>query len=152
MAYATSQPATREAATFHAEGALDAGGKLLLRLLVGLLLLLHGVAKLQSGPAQIIETVTGAGLPAAAGYLVYVGEVLAPVLLIIGLWTRLAALMVAVNMLFALVLVHAEQLAAFKPQGGYALELQAFFLFGALSILLLGAGRYSLAGPLGRWN
>jgi putative oxidoreductase len=36
------------------------------------------------------------------------------------------------------------QLFAFNATGGYALELEAFYLFGALSVVLLGAGRYSV--------
>ncbi|MEO8856826.1 MAG: DoxX family protein [Burkholderiaceae bacterium] len=152
MAYATSQPATRERVLSRTEGVADASGKLLLRLLVGILVLLHGIAKLKSGPAQIIDTALAAGLPGAVGYLVYAGEVLAPLLLIVGLWTRLAALVVAIDMVFAMVLVHGAQLLALNRQGGYALELEACFLFGALAILLLGAGRFSLGGLNGRWN
>jgi putative oxidoreductase len=48
--------------------------------------------------------------------------------------------------------------AAGKPwtkvtaNGGWRLELQALFLFGALAISLMGAGRFSLGGQGGRWN
>ena len=55
-------------------------GKLALRLTLGILTLLHGVGKIISGPAPIVALVTAASLPAALAYLVYVGEVLAPVL------------------------------------------------------------------------
>ena len=39
-----------------------------------------------------------------------------------------------------------------KPNGGWALELQAFYLAVALAIAGLGAGRYSVGGAMGRWN
>ena len=95
---------------------------------------------------------TKAGLPAAFAYLVYVGEVLAPLLLIAGLWTRVAATVVAVNMLAAVLLVHTSQLFTLSKTGGWVLELQAMYLFGAIAVALLGAGRYSVGGVAGRWN
>jgi putative oxidoreductase len=83
---------------------------------------------------------------------VYVGEILAPILLIVGVWTRAAAVVVAINMLFAVLLAHRGELFSLGDQGGYALELQAMFLFTAIAIALLGAGRYSIGGVAGRWN
>jgi putative oxidoreductase len=127
-------------------------GKLLLRLVLGILILLHGIAKITAGPAFIISAVTSAGLPAAFGYLVYVGEVLAPVLVIVGIWTRPAALIIAGNMAFAIFLVHMKQLTSLNQQGGWELELQGMFLVTALALVFLGAGRFSVGGRGGRWN
>jgi putative oxidoreductase len=127
-------------------------GKLLLRLVLGALILLHGISKVLAGPDFVISTATSAGLPAAIGYLVYLGEVVAPILLIAGIWTRLAALIVACNMLFAVYLVHMKQLLTLNDQGGWALELQGMFLFTALAIVCLGAGRFSIGGRGGRLN
>lgn len=127
-------------------------GKLVLRLAVGAMVLLHGIAKLSHGVDGIIGMVTQAGLPGVFGYLVYIGEVLAPMLLILGLFTRPAALIVAINMLFAFYLVHLHQIFSLGGSGGWALELQGMFLFGALAVALLGAGRYSLGGAHGKCN
>jgi putative oxidoreductase len=127
-------------------------GKLVLRLALGLLILLHGIAKLMSGPAGILGAVAKAGLPEPFGYLVYVGEVLAPLLVIVGFWTRPAALVIAINMAFAVFLVHLGQLFELSKQGGWALELQGMYFFTAIAIALLGAGRYSVGGATGRWN
>jgi putative oxidoreductase len=74
------------------------------------------------------------------------------VLLIIGLWTRAAALVIAINMVVAILLVHTGQLLQLSKNGGYALELQTIYLVVALAIALLGAGRFSLGGRDGRWN
>lgn len=127
-------------------------GKLLLRLVLGILILLHGIAKIMAGPAFIVSSVTAVGLPAPLAYLVYVGEVLAPVLLIVGIWSRPAALIIAGNMIFAIFLVHMKQLASLNDQGGWALELQGMFLVTALALVFLGAGRFSVGGRGGRWN
>jgi len=136
--------------------ASDAGSsdlaKLILRVTLGVLILLHGIAKIKGGPGFILDVVGKAGLPSFIAYLVYIGEVLAPVLLIIGLFTRVAALIVAVNMLFALALVHASQLFSLNQQGGWQLELQGMYLFTAVAIALMGAGRLSVGGVAGRWN
>lgn len=127
-------------------------GKLFLRTVLGILILLHGVAKIISGPAFVMSTATDAGLPAAVGYLVYLGEVVAPILLIVGIWSRLAALVIAGNMAFAIYLVHMKQLLTLTETGGWALELQGMFLVSAIALVLLGAGRFSIGGRAGRWN
>jgi putative oxidoreductase len=127
-------------------------GKLILRVSLGVMILLHGIAKIMGGVDGIVGMVGKAGLPGAFGYLVYVGEVLAPLLLIVGLWTRLAALVVAINMVVAIVLVHMGDVFTLTKQGGWALELQGMFLFTAIAVALLGAGRFSVGGARGRFN
>jgi len=119
---------------------------------VGLLVLVHGLSKLQGGIGPVLGAVANAGLPSAVAYLVYVGEVLAPLLMIVGFWTRPAALVVAGNMLVAILLVHRGQVFQLNNTGGWAIELQAMYLFGALAVVLLGAGRFSVGGTAGRWN
>ena len=133
-------------------GRAEDAGKLLLRLALGFMLLLHGIAKLTGGIAGISRMLEGAGMPPALGYAVYLGEVAAPVLLVVGVWTRAAALVVAVNMGVAVLLAHVPQLFTLARTGGWALELQGFYFFTALALVLTGAGRYSLAGTHGRWN
>lgn len=121
-------------------------GKLVLRVALGVLILLHGVAKLRGGIDFITHTVTAAGLPAALAYAVYVGEVLAPLLVIFGWHARIGAAVIAVNMLFAFGLVHRGELFELAKSGGWALELQGMFLAAAVAVALLGPGRYSLNG------
>ncbi len=130
----------------------DDAGKLVLRLAVGVLILFHGVAKIFGGVGFVAGALGKAGMPPALAYGVYVGEVLAPLLLIFGLWTRPAALVVVINMVVAVLLAHMGQLTSIANTGGYALELQAMYLFGAVALVLLGAGRYSVGGAYGRWN
>lgn len=121
---------------------MNDGGKLVLRLALGVLFLLHGIAKLQKGIGPIIGMVEGVGLPAFVAWGVYVGEVLAPLLVIAGWYARVGALVIVINMLFAIALAHADKLFTLGPTGGWALELQGMFLFAALAVALLGPGRY----------
>ncbi|HEX6267797.1 MAG TPA: DoxX family protein [Burkholderiales bacterium] len=119
-------------------------GKLLLRLAVGILVLLHGIAKVASGPAFVVGLVEKIGMPGAFGYAVYLGEVIAPLAMILGLWTRVAALIVALNMVVAVLLVHMGEIFTLTKTGGWALELQGMFLFTALAVAMIGPGRYAL--------
>lgn len=119
-------------------------GKLILRVALGVLVLLHGIAKLRGGSAGIVGMVEAQGLPGFLGYAVLLGEVLGPLLLIAGFHARIGAVLIALNMLVAIALVHMGELGQLNAQGGWALELQGMFLFGAIAVALLGPGRYSV--------
>ncbi|WP_220486507.1 DoxX family protein [Luteimonas sp. MC1782] len=126
------------------QAAMHDAARLLLRIALGVLVLLHGVAKLRGGMSGIERLVEANGLPGVLAYGVLVGEVLAPLMLLLGFHARLGAALVAVNMLFAVVLAHMGQLGQLDGEGGWALELQGMFLATAVAIMLLGPGRYSL--------
>jgi len=121
-------------------------GQLILRLTVGGLMLLHGVHKILH--PETLNFISGnletAGLPSFLAYGVYIGEVLAPLLIIFGVWARLGGLIIVVNMIFAVALVHGDHLMLLTEHGGWRLELQAFFLFGGLAIFSMGSGRFAL--------
>lgn len=127
-------------------------GKLVLRVALAILLLFHGYGKLTGGIGFVAGMLAKAGLPAALGYLVYVGEVIAPLMILVGIFTRPAALVVAINMIVAVLLVHTSQFFTLDKTGGWALELQGMYFFAAVAVALLGAGRYSLGGSPGRYN
>lgn len=130
----------------------DDTGKLVLRLSVGILVLLHGLMKLSSGVGGIAGMLSSHGLPGFFAYGAYVGEVIGPLLVIVGVYCRLGALLMVINMLFAFLLAHMGQLGSLNGQGGWALELQGMFLFSSLAVAFMGAGRFSLGGSGGRWN
>jgi putative oxidoreductase len=121
--------------------------KLILRLTIGILVLFHGIAKIQNpGSIDFIQGLLEAKhLPGFIAYGIYVGEVVAPLMLIVGFRTRFAAGVIAFTLLMAIFLAHLDQLFALaKMGGGYALELQALYFFGALAIIGLGSGKYAL--------
>ncbi|HEY2190528.1 MAG TPA: DoxX family protein [Caldimonas sp.] len=133
------------------DGGVDAA-LLILRLVLGLMILVHGIGKLPHPPEEITGLLAQANLPTALAWGVYVGEIAAPILLIIGVWTRLAAALIAVNMIVAVLLAHTGQLLSLDRGGGYALELQAMYLFTAVALALTGAGRFSVGGRYGPMN
>jgi putative oxidoreductase len=122
----------------------DDAGKLILRLTLGILMLLHGIAKIFGGIDGLEKTVAGAGLPSVLAYGVYVGEVLAPLLVIFGFYARFGAAIIVVNMLFAIFLAHRTDLFLLTRSGGWALELQGFFLFTALALVFMRPGRFGI--------
>lgn len=124
----------------------DAFGKLIIRLSVGILILFHGAAKVLHPDTLgfISSMLEGAGLPDALAYGVYVGEIIAPLMIVLGVYCRLGALVVVVNMLFAIWLAHADDIFSLTDHGGWALELQGFYLFTALALVFLGSGRYAI--------
>ena len=122
----------------------ESTGKLILRLTLGGLILFHGIAKLIGGVSGLAGMVTAAGLPAFVTYGVYVGEVIAPILILLGWYSRIGAVLVAINMLFAIGLVHRGEIFALGNSGGWALELQGMYLMTAIALALLGPGRFSI--------
>lgn len=120
--------------------------RLFIRLYVALLMSFHGANKVLHGIAPIVDLVTRAGLPPWVAYGVYLGEIVGPILLLTGLWARLGALLVIVNILACVGLSHMGALFSLTPLGGWALELDAAYVFPCLIILLAGGGRHSLAG------
>lgn len=124
----------------------DAVGKLILRLTLGGLMLFHGVAKLLNpGSVEFIGgRLTDAGLPSLLAYGVYVGEIVAPLMIIVGILTRVGGLLLVVNMLFAILLVHTGDILSLTEHGGWGLELQGFYLFGGLALMFLGSGKLAV--------
>ena len=131
----------------------DDWGKLVLRVGVACLLLLHGIFKVKNGVAWIGGPLSAVGLPASLAYAVYVGEVVAPIFVIIGKFTRVAALIMAFDLLMAILLVQRERFFTISPQGGgLGTELEMFFILASIAIALLGSGRYALSKGQGRWD
>ncbi|MFA7506539.1 MAG: DoxX family protein [Burkholderiaceae bacterium] len=111
-------------------------GITLLRWTLGILLLLHGIAKVIGGVGHIEGMLAKVGLPTFMAYGAYIGEVVAPILLLINRFVVPAALIIVIFMLFALGLVHTGHFFQMTSSGGWALELQAFFLVSALVVAL----------------
>jgi putative oxidoreductase len=129
---------------------LESAGKLVLRLAIGGLLLFHGVDKLIGGIDGIVGRIDRLGLPSLLAYGVYVGEVVAPILILVGFATRPAGVVLAFNMVVAILLAHAGDVVRLGKSGQWAVELQMMYLLGGVAIALLGAGRYSVSRGKGR--
>lgn len=123
-------------------------GALLLRLCVGGLMMFHGVDKLLNGIDGMGPLLSKKGLPSFLQYGVYAGELLAPLLLILGVLPRTAALLITSTMLIAVYALHMGDLLSVGKHGEYALEVQVFYIVGAVVIAIIGPGRVAI--PVGR--
>lgn len=125
-------------------------GLLILRLGIGILMLLHGIAKL-NGVGFIQGMLSQNGLPGFLAYGVYVTEIVAPLLIIIGYRARLASLALIFGAVFAMFLVHAEDIFQLNKVGGWGVELLGLFVTGALAIAIMGAGKFALSSK-NKWD
>ena len=127
-------------------------GKLILRLSIAGLMLFHGFAKLFNGIDGIKFLVTQAGLPEFIAYGVYFGEIVFPILIIFGLFTRISSLFFALTMVFAIFLAHSADIFTLEKTGGPVIELPLIYLLVSVSIMFIGAGKYSLDAKCTKCN
>ena len=119
-------------------------GKLILRFSIAALMLFHGFSKLFNRIDGIKFLVTNAGLPEFVAYGVYLGEIVFPILIIFGLFTRISSLFFALTMVFAIFLAHSSELFVLGKTGGLVIELPLLYLLASISLMFIGAGKYSL--------
>ncbi|MFH1145781.1 MAG: DoxX family protein [bacterium] len=120
-----------------------------LRLALGFLFLSHGYVKLFGDFGAVVNFFTSVGVPAPSFFVLVVGlvELVGGILLVLGGLVRLSSLLLVIDMLLALFLVGFSK----SYLGGWEFEL--LLLGGCLTLLLSGAGRWSLdkddQGPVG---
>ncbi len=122
----------------------DDAAKLILRLTVGILMLSHGIGKIMHGIDGVQAMTVAVGLPQWFAYGVYIGEVIAPILLIVGYYGRMAALVITFTMANAIYMANGGDLFALNTFGAPVIELPLFYMMAALAIFLLGSGKYSI--------
>ena len=120
-------------------------GKLLLRLVLGVVVLFHGVYKVFHPAALdwIGGMLTKLGLPMELSFAVYLGEVLGPLLVIVGMFSRIGGLLIVINMIFAMVLVDRMALLQINKFGGWQIETEVLLLVCGLAVLLGGSGKFA---------
>ena len=126
--------------------------KLLLRITCGGLLLFHGAFKIFFDFQHIKTMVTAVGLPEFVAYGNYIGEVIAPLFVIIGFKTRIAALVIAFNMLASILIAHTDIVFHLNDFGAWMIELNVFYMMMALVIFFAGAGKFGLSKGIGKWD
>ncbi len=138
-------------------GAGDAG-LLVLRLALGIMFIVHGRSKLfkmppVGGPANFAKGLAMLGVPAPLvfAWVVALIEVPGAIALILGLFTRWIALLMAINMVVAIWKAKLARGVKFSAMDTTGWELDFMILAAALGLMLLGAGAISLDAAL-RWR
>ncbi|MEC4117754.1 DoxX family protein [Myroides phaeus] len=120
-------------------------GKFILRLGVGGLMIFHGIFKLIHGHDFIINQLSANGLPKWLWLGVPVGEIVAPLFLIVGFATRVSGAIIAFTMFMTFFLVKGMAGFSIDPNtGGLNAELNILYLMSALAITFIGPGSYRL--------
>jgi putative oxidoreductase len=122
----------------------------LMRFATGAILVPHGVQKILNTPiAKFAPNIAAKGLPfpEAFAYLTYFAESVAPVCLAIGLFTRIAAAVVGIEML-VIVFLFQWQFGYFWTNRGY--EFALLWAVLCIAIFFKGGGRYSVDRMIGR--
>ncbi|WP_185116728.1 MULTISPECIES: DoxX family protein [Apibacter] len=119
-------------------------GKLLLRVSIGGLMVFHGISKLYHGHDFIKGMLTSKNLPEYLWLGVPLGEVFAPICILLGVFTRISSLLVAFTMLMTFYLVHGMEGFSLSQTGGLKVELNLFYLLTSLALFFLGSGKYSV--------
>jgi len=120
-------------------------GILLIRITISLLMLFHGVNKLDAEVGGIVGLLVLKGMPGSLAYGAIMGEIIAPMMILIGFRTRLAAVIYAVNCLAAILLAHCSDLVSVNEYGGWAAELLGLYLFSAIALYFTGSGKYAVS-------
>jgi putative oxidoreductase len=99
-----------------------------------------------------LNMVNAAGLPEFISYGNLVGEFVAPVFVVIGYKSRIAAIVMAFNMLLSILIAHRDIAFQRNDFGGWMIELNVAYLMMALAVFFGGAGKYSLSRGAGKWD
>lgn len=117
---------------------LRAWGLTLLRLVVGVIFLMHGGQKFSMGFQNVAGFLGSLGIPmpTIAAIVLTVVEFIGGIALILGLFTRYAAALLCVDMLVALITYHAKN-GFFVPKG---VEFPLLLLVANINLVLAGVG------------
>ncbi len=105
---------------------------------LGVLLLFHGMDKVMHGVDYIEKMLVALKVPYShyVQYGVYIGEVVAPILLIFGKYIRISGAIIAFNMLVAIYLVNKDTIFTLGEHGAWSIELPMLYLVGGLTLAL----------------
>tara|TARA_R110002020_G_scaffold265658_4_gene480458 strand:- start:7444 stop:7845 length:402 start_codon:yes stop_codon:yes gene_type:complete len=120
-------------------------GLLLLRVSIAFTMLIYGISKLNFGIEYITGLLEQYGLPTFLGYGVFVGEIIAPILIIIGFRTKLAGLVFAINCFVAILMDRLPDVLSLNEHGGWSIGLIFIYMMFGLVMFNTGSGKYALS-------
>ncbi|WP_417197459.1 DoxX family protein [Bizionia sp.] len=120
-------------------------GLLILRVSIAFTMLIYGSTKLIYGNEFIENLLEQFGLPVLIANGVFVGEIVAPILILIGYRTKLAGLVFFINCLVAILMVQLPNLFKLNETGGWAIGLIFIYMMFGVAMFFTGAGKYALS-------
>lgn len=116
---------------------------LIARIGLGINLMLHGYFKLFNGVSSVKNHIISLGLPGWLCFSAYIAEIVMPMLLMLGLFTRIASVIIFIYSLFCVYLFYPKFWLLLSSGG---LVAEKFLLYATLSACLFfcGSGRYAV--------
>lgn len=126
----------------HKRSTAENNGLVLLRLAAGLMLLVAGTQKAFNLDqlSEFSSAMAAINLPPQAVYVVFLFEIVAPLMVILGVLSRLAAGFIVVYMLIAIFAISFDNIFTLVPGRGHALEAEFMYLLASLAVCCLGSG------------
>ena len=125
-------------------------GLLIVRIALGGIIFFHGFHKLIHGTDAQFQILASNGIPGQFIYLVYISEVLAPVLIVLGILTRISSLTIIVTMIVVFYVLPFP--IGLDEHGAMNIESQLYFLLLSVALFFTGPGRYCLKqNKSGNW-
>jgi len=106
---------------------------------------MHGFAKILHGIGGVKSILTKAGLPEIVAYGSYIGEVVAPIMIILGIFSRIGALLTIGTSLMIMYAYHGlGNLPKLTNVGGFKAEILYLYIALSLCVIFSGSGRYAI--------
>ena len=118
-------------------------GLLIIRITLGVTIFFHGWHKVLHGIEEQKGLLESIGIPGFFMYFGYISEVLAPVLIILGIFTRLSAIAIIITLIVAIPAMPISPMAL-GSHGEWVIETQLFYLFIPIALLFTGPGRFTV--------
>ena len=121
-------------------------GLAILRIVLGIAMLLHGWGKLSGGVGGVAGFFGSLGIPAPGlmAWVVTIVELVGGILLVVGFLTQIAGILIAIDMLGAILFAFLLRGAPLLENGVITWEKEAVFGAAALCIALAGPGAWSV--------
>lgn len=120
-------------------------GIFILRLAIPFTMLIYGINKVIDGTGFIGSLLEQYGLPKIMANGIFVGEIVAPLMLMIGFRTRLAGLIFSFNCFMAIVMAQSQNIFKLNEFGGWSIDLLFIYLIAGIVFYLSGGGHYALS-------
>lgn len=119
-------------------------GLLVLRITFAILTIMHGWFHLTTGTERVRGMLSSMELPEVLAYGVLIGELVAPVLILVGYYTRWASVIAVINFIATIAIGHPAEIFKLTPTGGSAIELNLLYMVIPLALIFTGAGKYAI--------
>jgi putative oxidoreductase len=122
-------------------------GLAILRVVLGIVMIVHGWSKLSGGVGNVAGSFGGnLGIPAPGlmAWVVTIVELVGGILLVVGFLSQIAGILIALDMLGAILFAFLLRGAPFIENGAITWEKEAVFAAAALCIALAGPGAWSV--------